>query len=190
MTQCQTTGELLSVVWPALVENIKNSAFRTCNPQSVLLDIARGWISAERFYELLKLLTDNNARFGLGKKPRLPKIEHTVELCENALGFEGALAVGAVAEFSTNSSDDDRLVSNLRQLQKSLRYGLSSPAAITFYELGFSDRVISTELSTLLPEITSRSTAIEAISSSQDAVREMLRHYPKYFTTLLEEVLT
>lgn len=190
MTQCETSTELLSALWPALIENIKNSAFRTCRPQAVLFDIAKSWIAGERFNDLLKRLTAIKARFGLGLRPRKPKIDHTVELCENALGFEGALVIGAITEFCRSSSSDETLIKNLSHLQKRVRYGLNSIAAITFYELGFADRVISTELSSLFPEVASRSTAIDALSVGKSTARNLLTQYPAYFMASLQDLLT
>ena len=113
-----------------------------------------------------------------------------MELCENALGFDGALVIGAVTEFCRNSSSDETLIKNLSQLQKRVRYGLNSIAAIIFYELGFADRVISTELSGLFSEVASRSTAIDALSIGQSTARNLMTQYPAYFTALLQDLLT
>ena len=75
----------------------------------------------------------------------------------NALAFDGMLILGAVTELVDNAvAETGDLVEKLKKLQKRLKYGLVSVSAISFHELGFSDRVISTEMSEIWPDASTR----------------------------------
>jgi len=114
--------------------------------------------SGRPFYELLSLLNDAGARFGIGRNARYPTIEYVVDICENALAYDGMLVIGAVTELYTfGHPDDDATSDMLRNLQKRLKYGLPSSLPVMLYELGFSDRVIAIELSEVLGTGSARS---------------------------------
>jgi POLQ-like helicase len=150
--------------------------------------VATGWIEGQPFYALYRILSEANAKFGR----RNFKIENVVDLCENALAYEGTLVLGAVIEIIgfTYSQDKTLLIRNLQQLQKKLKYGLALPSAISLYEVGFADRVISTELSSIL-SITplGRADLINAIRLRGLQFREVLDRYPSYYTEKLNDLL-
>ena len=77
----------------------------------------------------------------------------------------------------------------IRILQKKIKYGLNSKAAIVFYEMGFSDRVLAQELvSGYDPELDT-SAKSDFISASKENIRTTLICYPSYFSTILETLV-
>jgi len=185
-------NELLLTMWPLVSENVQNNSFNKCNPPEVLRDIALGWIQGKTFYELLAFLVADQARIGTGLRPRYPTMEHVVDLCENALSFDGTLLIGAVAEIVDllQPAGSGNLVSNLRKLQKQVKYGLPSPSAITLYEMGFADRMISAELSLIIDlHAANRETVAQEIGKNEARIKAALEKYPRYFTHVLSEML-
>ncbi|MDD5610766.1 MAG: DEAD/DEAH box helicase [Candidatus Omnitrophica bacterium] len=182
--------QLLEVLWPVLVQHIQNLTFRRCDKAQALKELAFQWIQGVPFCELFKILTEANCKIGHGKRPRNPQIEYVVDICENALSYDGMLLVGAITEFcKLIHSEKEDLIENLQWLQKRLKYGLSSPAAISLYELGFADQVIATDLSSVIGTAFSRREAIKEIRKNEDKVRELLNNYPRYFNQLLNNLL-
>ena len=74
-------------------------------------------------------------------------------------------------------------------MQKRLKYGLASKSTIAFYELGFADRIISTDLSQISPAVSNRREAIDALRQNEGAAREKIGNYPSYFALILDNLL-
>ncbi len=194
ITACETYEELLLTLWPLLKQNIGNSNFRKSRPAEPLRDLAIGWIQGQPFYELHAILTNAGVRIGEGARPLKPQVEHVADICQNGLAYDGMLALGSIIEITAHihSEGEDHLISKLRELQKRLRYGLPSTSAIPLYEVGFADRVVAIELSEIssLSAVDGGVSIREALQRNEEQVRELLNHYPKYFTAVLENIVT
>lgn len=191
IVSCGTQGDMLSTLWPVLAQNIANPTFKRCDPPEVLRDLAAGWIQGLPFHELFTILLRACVRFGTGSRARYPQIEHVVDICENALAYDGMLAVGAVTEIcGLLRPEDENTLENLQKLQKRLKYGIESPLSIALYELGFADRVVSLELSSAvkISKLT-RKSVIQAIKKNKKDVRKILEKYPAYFSNVLNNIL-
>jgi len=191
IVSCEDYDELLSTLWSIMVENIQNTTFRKCDKPEVLEEVAVGWIHGKPFYELYEILVSANVRLIAGTQRRKYKLDQIVDICENALAYEGTLVVGAVAEFIEliHTENNSNLTNMLRILQKRLKYGLPS-SATTLYELGFADRIVSIDLmsiidSTLLDKID----VLRLVKQRNNQIAEMLSKYPAYFTERLKDLL-
>ena len=150
------------------------------------------WIEGNSFDYLFQLLKSENVRIGTGQRPRYPTIDHVVDICENGLSFDGMLLISAVTEIIeiVQPGGDANLTRNLQDLQKKLKYGLSSSPAIILYEMGFADRVISLELSSITNlDISDRGSMVLILKANEQKVRTILEKYPQYFTQVLDELL-
>ena len=85
------------------------------------------------------------------------------------------------------TSDQDATVGLFKKLQKRLQYGLPNKAAISFYELGFSDRVIALEMGTIAGHIENKTDAVEMIKSRYTEYEKILYKYPEYFMQTLKD---
>lgn len=191
--ECNNNDELLTTLWPIICQKISNKSFLKCDHPEVLIDIAEGWISGEPFCELLEIVQQADARIIWGTKRRNYKVEHIVDLCENAFGYEGTLVVGAIVEMLNLVQTDNRegLIERLEELQRQLRYGLASAKAITLYEMGFSDRVVAAELSSILNNDTVpyRDAIASDLRGKERKVREVLDKYPAYFSARFDALV-
>ena len=95
------------------------------------------------------------------------------------------LVLGALIELISvmQIENIDLLINNLKRLQKRLKYGLSNETSIVFYELGFADRVVAIDLSSLFEEaISTTDLAIQALKGQREQVFAKLDTYPSYFS--------
>lgn len=125
-----------------------------------------------------------------GSRRREFKIDHLVEVCEGALAYDGTLLVGALCEFIKilDSEGTDDLISRLQLFQKRLKYGLPTETTITLYELGFSDRVITQDLTRSLNlSVSQKKDVINALKQNQDAAIAVIEKYPSYFLKRMNE---
>jgi hypothetical protein len=191
---CNGHNDLLTTLWPIMATNIQNNTFNKCDKPEILKGVALEWINGKTYNELFNILSEANARLIAGKQSRKFTIDHIVEICENAFAYDGTLVVGAVAELvqliRPQEDGGGELVNKLQELQKKLKYGLPSSLTITLYEMGFSDRVVSMDLSTVIDVIPSpRQVVIRAIKQNEKVFREKLQKYPSYFQMVMDNIL-
>ncbi|WP_166705363.1 DEAD/DEAH box helicase [Bacillus albus] len=193
LISCENIESLLKVVWPVLSENIQNTTFNKCNKPEVLINVAEQWIQGITFGDLYKYITDNDMRLVSKVQQRQLKIEHVIDICEQAIAYEGTLILGAIIEIIEFIYKEkyEELKDNLRKLQKRMKYGLFSAKAVTIYELGFADRVVTIELCSIMKGNNSFKRAlIKEFVHFEDEVRLVLSKYPSYFTRILENILS
>ena len=184
---------LLDIVWPLLNLIIRNNSFQKIEPADVLLEVAKGWISGIPHHEILRFVEDHSAKLIAGSQRRKIVIEHIVDVCENALGFEGAHILGALVDIlGANSLEEyEEFAPSLTRLQKMLKYGLPSPKSIGICELGFFDRVFSQELGAKLDmeEGEFRGSVLRAALRELDEDSlQLFDEYPRFFKNIFETI--
>ena len=192
LVSCDDCDKLLSTLWPVMTRNIRNTTFRKCDKPEVLELVAGGWIHGKPFHQLYEMLSSANARLIAGKQRRQFRLDHIVDVCENAFAYDGTLVVGAVAELTEliRPEDSGYLINKLKQLQKRLKYGLSSSSSIALYELGFADRVVSMDLNSAIDGHSMHKNEVKrAIQQNEERIRNMLEKYPSYFQMVIENIL-
>jgi len=195
LEKCNSSDELLNVLWPLISENVQNNPFKKCDKPKILLNIASGWINGKSFAELFQILKINEAKMNGKKQKRNYKIEHVVELSENGFSYEGMLLIGAVTDIVESSliQESEIIIERLKILQKSLKYGLPNISSIMFYELGFSDRIVSQELGyyieTLGPSPKNKRQLIKMMKKRTTEVAKIISQYPSYYTVVFNNLL-
>lgn len=170
---------LLSVSWPMLAGTMRSNLVRRCTKPGALPEFARRWMNGEAPITLLAFLAEEGVRFG----DRYATIDHVVELCENALAFDGVLALSAIIETMRLEGHDGRpVIERLEVLQKRLKYGLRETTAIALHEIGFADRAVATALAQMLGTGLGRNRVLRRLRRRSDAVFEVLEDFPSYYT--------
>ena len=186
-------ADILNILWPLLVEHVHNRAFRNCDKPELLGELATRWIAGQPFHELHRFLVDAGARRIAKSKRFQYDVEDVVDICENGFAYDGMLLIGAVIEFLQGMNIDgiENLVRMMRSFQKQLKYGLSNQVAITLFELGFSDRIVSTDLGSVFVDVQpDKEHVILALRSYREQVFERLNRYPAYFSEVYRIVAT
>jgi POLQ-like helicase len=182
---------LLELIWPMLELGIMNGPFRKCTIRQALLTFAQKWIDGAPAFSLLDLLNTEGVRFGEGERPRRPTIDHVIDICENALAFEGVLVFGAIIEaMRLEGYAEEAILDRLGNLQKRVKYGLNGKPAILLHELGFADRVLAAELAEVVGSgATTKRRLRRLISEQRDRMLGVLEDFPAYYTFVWESVL-
>lgn len=181
--------ELLTFLWPLVADNIHNNSFKKCNQPLALLTLLLSWVEGKSYHQLFIDLTSSGAKLIAGQQLRSYKIDHIVDICENGLAYEGILVFGALIELipTLHLENIGFLISQLQLLQKRLKYGLPNEISIILYELGFADRIVAIDLSTLLSDALPEKNAVKlALRARREEVFEKLNLYPRYFSEVYE----
>jgi len=187
---CGDENSLFAVVWPCIASRIENDTFKKWQPNQTTEAFARSWIAGKSFGVLHEGTRAAGVRIGLGGKPRAPRVEHVVEMGENALGFDGAHVLGAITElFELLDPNEDTAVTLLQSLQKRLKYGLPSERSILLYEAGFADRPLAIDLAHAVQEISSRAEMMSVMRRQSQAVETVLAKYPQYYWRVFDRVV-
>lgn len=183
-----TIVELLNLTWPIVESSINAKIFNNLNRKEEIKAFALLWIQGYPYHILLARLRDAGVEYKHGATTRKLTIEQVIDLCQNALAYEGSLVIGAICSIlGYLTSDQNPTVSLLKALQKNIQYGLPNKAATIFYELGFSDRVLAQELSMIAGSIQSRNEAIDGMILASEEYKQAIITYPSYFGyTLLD----
>lgn len=189
LVSVSTDQDMLQVLWPLISTNISTLSFRNCDRPDLLLVVARSWLSGESFAATWGILASADAR--TITQSRKYKVEDIVDICENGFGYDGMLVLGAVIELiqTIDMEAIEDLTKLLVNFQRKFKYGLPSLIQVVLYELGFSDRVVSIELSTLFQDVNpNRESVIRALQAQPDAVFAILNKYPTYFSQIYKNV--
>jgi POLQ-like helicase len=183
LEKCTSAKDVLDILWSLVSSYIKNSTFKRCRSNEDLKKIAHGWILGNPFHDLFPILKGQH----IGRSNA--KIEHLIDICENAIGYDGSLIVGAIRLLlqSLGSNQHDTLINHFNLLQRCLKYGLPSKHAIIIFELGFADRSLSMKLSGLVSRVRpSRSLIQRVLMAKHHEVDHILNEYPSYFRKVWE----
>lgn len=191
LSSIESHEDLLRHLWPMIVGGIDNKTFQKIDKPEALMGVALSWVAGTPFGEIFNVLKNEGVQLYHGKTRRKAlTVEHVVDLCEGAFGYDGALRIGAIADLlaSQEGNDDKRqaLVEHLGKLHKRFKYGLPQTSAVALYECGFADRVVAQRLSSLMEDTPlTRESVILYLREQQQAVEGVLDEYPKYFRTCL-----
>jgi len=188
----QNGEDLFDITWPLIAGHIYNRAFNKFDKKDVLKDITKKWMSGTQFHELFRIADNNKCRLGKGKRPRKVKLENIIDICEGGIAYDGALLVSAVCEFVEILDRDGTgdSINRLQLFQKRLKYGLPTETAVSLYELGFSDRVISQDLIVSMNlTATQKKDLVKVLKQNQDDAKAVMDKYPSYFQERLNELL-
>ncbi|MBI5382230.1 MAG: DEAD/DEAH box helicase [Opitutae bacterium] len=182
---------LLEAIWPMLTLGITNHLFHKATIPVTMLELAKRWISGDSPETMLSNLRNVGVRFGHGQRPRYPDIDHVVDLCENAFGFEGVLVIAAITEaLRFDGHEDAPILDRLLHLQKRLKYGAKTRQAVILHEAGFADRVVADELAEIAgPRAITKSRMRIILRSQHARVENVLAMFPSYYSFVWDKVL-
>jgi len=192
LLEAQNIEDIVDITWVLIARYIHNRTFERFDNKDVLKDIAKKWISGDSFHELFQIAESNNCKLKHGSRYHKIKLENIIDICEGGLAYDGGLLVSAVCEFVEYLSHEGtgELLNQLQLFQKRLKYGLPTKTSITLYELGFSDRVISQNLSTFLGlTAAQKQEIIIELRLKQDHAKEVINKYPEYFQEQMKLIL-
>jgi superfamily II DNA/RNA helicase len=185
LTQSLNAGTLIASMSAIVLQYNRSGTITSLSDQTVMPFIIENWVSGATFDAIFQLLVERNIR--IGGNNRYPTVEDAVAICESGLGYEGAMILATIADLA--EGDEDELPSALTLLQRRMKSGLSSLAALGFFEAGFADRVVAQALAGAFPNVVDRQSARLATRNGAAQARESISQYPTYFASILDELL-
>lgn len=185
LVQAHADGNLLASGSAVVLQYNRSSTITALSDQTVVALIAEKWIGGSAFDIILQILVERDIR--LGGNNRYPTVEDAVAICESGLGYEGAMIVATIADLI--EEDEGELPGAVALLQRQMKSGLPSIAALAFFEAGFADRVVAQAMAAAFPTVSDRQSARLAARNAAEQAREILARYPAYFISILDELL-
>jgi POLQ-like helicase len=190
----QSTDDLFELLWPLLTKLSSEKRLSDTVPEGALNALAKGWLAGRSFAALLQDLSILEATYSHGKSRRAFDLDLVVALCEQTFGFEFALLLASVKEsFVARATEElgESIAGHLDLLQKRLKYGLPSLDCISYYEAGFSERVIAQALSEgmIWESAETRDGARKLIRRHPDDINVILRDFPSHFTEVFRTIV-
>jgi hypothetical protein len=186
LTEALGAGTLLASISSVVLQFNRSSTIMSLSDQTIMPLIVAKWVNGDTFANVHQLLVERNIR--IGGNNRHPTVEDAVAICEGGLGYEGAMILATIADLA--EENEGELPDALAFLQRQLKCGLPSPAALGFFEAGFADRVVAQSLAEAFPDVVDRQSARVAARNAAAQARDTLNQFPAYFRSVLEELLT
>jgi hypothetical protein len=175
---------LLSAVAPAIVQHNRSTTITALSDPLIIVPVMFAWVRGASFANIYDFMVGRDIRIGGNR--RRPSVEDAVALCENGLGYEGAMIVATLADLA--EGDDEVLFDGLSLLQRQMKIGLASHAALGFFEAGFADRVVAQSLADAFPNVVDRHSARAVLRANNESAQAILVQYPAYFVDVLDEM--
>lgn len=185
LLQAAQAGQLLEVVTPVMLQHNEHGTIAALSDPTIVPHLVEAWVRGDSFETILGMLSVRNVR--IGGNSRIPKIEDAVALCEGGFGYEGAMIIATLADLADGLNDVLR--DAFKFLQRQMKVGLASAAALGMYEVGFADREIAKDLGALFVNVIDVGTAKAWIRANGQYTREAIAAYPAYFENVLDELL-
>jgi hypothetical protein len=182
LSQAAQSGSLLSDVYATVSgELITNSSLRSLSDIALVPQLLSRWVAGDPYYDLFSLLASKDVRVGRNRVT----IEDVVSICESAFGYDLAMIISTMADLTESDSAD--LSKALARLQKKVKYGLSADSAIALYESGFTDRVVSQALGSVMPTLQYKSLVPQFLAVAETKLKTILSQFPSYYESVFEE---
>jgi hypothetical protein len=187
LIQALGAGTLLASLSDVMLRYSRSTTITALSDRAVMPLIIESWVGGATFDAILQLLLERSIR--IGGNNRYPTVEDAVAICESGLGYEGAMILATIADLA--ETDEGELPEALALLQRQMKSGLTSLAALGFFEAGFADRIVAQALAARFPGVTDRQSARLAVrnTNAQAQAREIVGRYPRYFVSILDELL-
>lgn len=187
----QTQAELLSVIWPILLDVAEDDLLQKVVGKELLIAVAQAWLSGAAYSQIgeVILAVGIAKRHGEGTRQFTP--EDIVDICDNCFGYEFSLYLTALVTYFDQDGDLNNAdsVELIKGLQSGLKYGLPDPLTVAIQEAGFSDRMLSQDLRPIFDGVRpSRAAVVAYVRNNPIAARPVLERYPSYFQTVLASI--
>lgn len=165
-----------------------NKFFKTVEPHQLAMEIASRWVDGVSYEQIFSITNLNKGTKPWGEnKRRKLQDEDIIDFCENTLGFECSLILGAVNQFLFGDITQVQ-PSPLSHFQKSLKYGVPDELSISIYEKGFRDRVIAQKISNTLTSWGYEEKFLNSFGPYREVIELELSDYPSYFMNILDTI--
>lgn len=192
---CESVDDVVELVWPFLESLSVNKNVVAIQPSGTVFRLGKNWIKGKSFGFLLKDLVSRKAYIQQRTRRRNLNIEAVVGLCEQTFGYEFALYLTGIKSAFSALASEGKSTSSVEEIfdlfQKRIKYGLPNQAAIAYFELGFSERVMAQRIADIVDvdDVASKHDAKKMIRQDRENVRLGLAEFPSFFKDVFERVV-
>lgn len=183
-------NNLLEKIWPILFQK-SNDKLKKLTPKISAFHLCNNWINGISYFELLNFLKENT-KYIAGNQLRQLTQENVIDICHSNFSYGFSLIIAAICEILRIEDNEifEKIIENLNLLQKMIKYGLNTQLAITFYEIGFSDRVLATDLATKFNNFPAlKIELIEEMKVNENNFLVFFKDYPSYFENVFKDII-
>ncbi len=179
---------LFDILWDLFIDgNIQNNYFNYYSDKEKLKNATLKWMNGSSYFEIYDLLKGEkiNGRDFI-------KVESCVNIFENGVAYSGSVFINAITEIikSFESEEFANVIALLELFQKQIKYGLPSLKSIIIYELGFCDRVIALEISSIVDYAKEKHSMKNNIIKKKNEIFHILDKYPSYYTSVMKRLVS
>lgn len=188
LSTLDTNDDLLDSVWDILLLHIGSKFATTVQPASLPKEVAQLWISGHSYQDIYEHVVSERGTKPWGENNRHKlSYEDILNFCEHTLGFDFPLGIAAITQFMSDIGEpDDISTESIMKLQKSVKYGIANELAISCYEFGVADRMLSQVISDVLDADGYEDAYFaEAMSMHGESVRNAMLNYPEYYNNVI-----
>ena len=177
----------LDMFWSYLYSYSSNKILKSFT-QEDSRSLCNEWIAGGGFTDILES-AKSLPRTGSQKLDML----NIIDLCESGFSYDISTLLGSLYELITIVISEEYLSlikPECHLMQKRLKYGTQNELQSLVYELGFSDRELSSEISALLGGalVMSRSQIISSMKGTPAIRQKIETDYPQYFLDRLNDL--
>jgi POLQ-like helicase len=176
---CRSDDQFLEVLWPLFEMTFSTNLLKIADPADAFFRVAGRWIDGASYEELIAIGAAATRSWGSGKR-KITK-SAVMSFIDGALAYEGVLVVGAVRILLDKLGAEEDVLRALDVFQKRLKYGLPDLLSVSTYEAGYSDRVVSLSIASVLREKGYPSATFNRALVNAANIREATKSYPSYF---------
>lgn len=173
---------LEDLILPVILQLVNSSTIRSLSSQRGVLPAFKSWLAGAEYHSIHTAL----AATGVRLSTRHLTVEHVVAMCESGFSFDAAMVIASLADLL--EGEDPSVHGAVARLQRQTKAGLSSQAALVFYEIGFADRSVASALGALFPAVIDRASARAWLRANEALARATVQDFPAYFEVVLTEV--
>ena len=174
-------NQLFAKISPVALGFATSRAIKSISVQDVIPRTLQQWIDGRSYAVIFETLAEAKARVGRNHVT----VEDSVALCESGFSYDVAMIAASIADLTEEL--DDALHSGCSLLQKQIKYGLTAPAAIAFFEAGFADRHVASLLGLVWGNAVDRA-GVRAACQQEEILRAVLATMPSYFLKVAAEL--
>lgn len=185
-----SNDKYLDIVWDILVAQLGSKFASSTLPDDLPKMIAKMWMEGQSYQLLFDFVADADGTKPWGESRHKLNSDDVIKFCESTCGFEFPLGIAAISQFLSESEEAANYSMDfIMHFQKSLKYGVSDELAISCYEFGIADRMLSQEVAKVIQNDGYRGSIFtKAMTSHGDVVRKLLVDYPEYFRLVLNSI--
>ncbi|WP_256775084.1 MULTISPECIES: DEAD/DEAH box helicase [unclassified Stenotrophomonas] len=182
LRECRSDEQFLRLLWPLFKSTCNSKLLKIAKPDNVMLHLAEKWVEGASYEDLIAIGAQATRPWGTQKR-KITK-PAVMAFIEGALSYECVLVTGAVRTLLDKMGAEEDALRALDVFQKRLKYGLPDMLSISIYEAGYSDRVVSLSISSVLREKGYPLDTFNRALVNSSNIREAIEDYPSYFRSV------